>query len=250
MVFGTYRGHALYLAKGGDLKRMIAELYGKAAGCAKGKGGSMHLVDVGAGMMGTSAIVGTAVPQAVGYAMACAMQKRDARAAAVFGDGAMDEGVLGESFNFAALKRVPVLFVCENNLYAIHSRVETRRVSGLCAIPRAYGIPALSVDGSDAVAVCKACRRALARLPAFVECRTYRWREHVGPNEDFDKGYRARKEARPWFKRDPVKLLAQRLDAGVRDGIEREADSEIAEAFRFAEAAPFPGPQDLLADAY
>ncbi|MFA5140196.1 MAG: thiamine pyrophosphate-dependent dehydrogenase E1 component subunit alpha [Elusimicrobiota bacterium] len=249
-VFGTYRGHALYLAKGGDLKRMMAELYGKATGCSKGKGGSMHLVDTAAGMMGTSAIVGMAVPQAVGYAMACAMRKRDVLTVAVFGDGAMDEGVLGESLNFAALKKVPVLFVCENNLYAVHSRVEARHAKDLCAIPRAYGIPARSVDGSDAVAVYKACRRAAASAPSFVECRTYRWREHVGPNEDYDKGYRTRREARPWFKRDPVQLLARRLDAGVREGLEREVEAEIAEAFRFAEESPFPGPQELLTDAY
>src|SRR5262249_37388921 len=126
IVFATYRGHAAYLAKGGDLDAMVAELYGKANGCAGGKAGSMHLIDVGAGMMGTSAVVATTIAQAVGYALAEKMRRRDTVVVSFFGDGALDEGVFHESINFAALKKLPVLFVCENNGYAIFSRVRDR----------------------------------------------------------------------------------------------------------------------------
>src|SRR5262252_1271798 len=127
VVFGTYRGHALYLAKGGDLRAMIAELYGKATGCAKGKGGSMHLIDVAAGVFGASAVVGTTIPHAVGYAYALRLRREDRVVLCVFGDGAVDEGVFYESLNFAALKRLPVLFACENNAYAIHTHQRLRQ---------------------------------------------------------------------------------------------------------------------------
>src|SRR5262249_15187586 len=150
VVFGTYRGHALYLAKGGDLRRMIAELYGKATGCAKGKGGSMHLVDVAAGMMGASAVVGTTIPQAVRYAYAQQIQRTERGVATFFGDGAVEEGAFHESMLFAALKRVPLLFICENNGYAIHSRLEARQPQdNICERARAYGMPTQRVDGND-----------------------------------------------------------------------------------------------------
>src|SRR5439155_4707591 len=127
VVFGTYRGHALYLAKGGDLKQMVAELYGKVTGCARGKGGSMHLVDAAHGVMGASAVVGTTIPHAVGYAYAMKLRGEDRIVVSFFGDGATDEGVFDESLNFAALKRLPILFVCENNSYAIHTHQVRRQ---------------------------------------------------------------------------------------------------------------------------
>ncbi|HVR17912.1 MAG TPA: thiamine pyrophosphate-dependent dehydrogenase E1 component subunit alpha, partial [Candidatus Limnocylindrales bacterium] len=130
VVFGTYRSHALYLAKGGDLQKMIAELYGKLDGCAKGKGGSMHLIDVAARVMGASAVVGTTIPQAVGFAYALKLQRKDSVVVSVFGDGAVDEGVFHESLNFAALKSLPIIFVCENNLYAIHTHQLQRQKLG------------------------------------------------------------------------------------------------------------------------
>ena len=127
VAFGTYRGHALYLAKGGDLNRMIAELYGKATGCAKGKGGSMHLIDTAAGLMGTSAVVGTTISNAVGYAYALACRREDRVVASFFGDGATEEGAFHESLNVAALKRLPIVFICENNGYAIHTHQSCRQ---------------------------------------------------------------------------------------------------------------------------
>ncbi len=129
VVFGTYRGHALYLAKGGDLRRLMAELFGKATGCARGKGGSMHLVHTAAGVMGTSAVVGTTIANAVGFAYALQYRQEDKIVASFFGDGATEEGVFAESLNFAALKRLPILFVCENNQYAIHTRQQRRQAS-------------------------------------------------------------------------------------------------------------------------
>src|SRR5579872_6935238 len=141
VVFGTYRGHALYLAKGGDLKQMVAELFGKATGCAKGKGGSMHMIAPEAGVMGTSAVVGTTIANAAGYAYALKLRRRDTVVASFFGDGATEEGVFAETLNFAVLKRLPVLFVCENNGYAIHTAQAKRQgVPDVCARARAYGM--------------------------------------------------------------------------------------------------------------
>src|SRR5205814_2872387 len=150
VVFGSYRSHALYLAKGGSLKGMIAELYGKATGCAKGKTGSMHLLDTSVHMMGASAVVGTTIPQAVGYAMAMKMQRRPVVVASFFGDGAVEEGVFHESLNFASLRRVPVLFICENNSYAIHSHQKTRQsVGNIVDFAKSHGIPAERIDHMD-----------------------------------------------------------------------------------------------------
>jgi TPP-dependent pyruvate/acetoin dehydrogenase alpha subunit len=255
VVFGTYRSHALYLAKGGDLNRMIAELYGKATGCAGGKGGSMHLIDPAAGMMGTSAVVASTIPQAVGYAWGLRLQGKTAMVASFFGDGAVEEGAFHESMNFAALKRAPVLFVCENNFYAIHSTQAARQSStDVLARARAYGIPAVRIEDSDAAAVYEAARKAVQAIrsgqsgPQLLECLAYRWREHVGPNEDFRAGYRSRDEAEPWFRRDPVTRAAERLAPDTRRAIEAEVLAEIREAFEFAERSPFPDPGALYTD--
>ncbi len=254
IAFGTYRGHALYLAKGGDLRAMIAELYGKATGCAKGKGGSMHLIDVAAGVMGASAVVATAIPLAVGYAYAVRLQRRDVVVASIFGDGAVDEGAFHESLNFAALKRLPVLFVCENNLYAIHSRQKERQpATDLCARVATYGIPGEVIDGNDVARLHARTSELVAELrsgagPRFIECMTYRWKEHVGPNEDFRAGYRTRAEAAPHFEKDPVRTFRAALDPSDADRIDREVEAEIADAFRFAEESPLPGADELLTD--
>jgi TPP-dependent pyruvate/acetoin dehydrogenase alpha subunit len=257
VVFGTYRSHALYLAKGGDLNGMIAELYGKATGCAKGKGGSMHLVDPAAGVMGTSAVVGTTIPQAVGFAWGLRLRGVRGVVASFFGDGAVEEGVFHESMNFAALKNLPVLFVCENNFYAIHSHQESRQPStNLLERARAYGIPGEQVDDSDVFRIHEFAAGAVAAMrggtsgPRFLECLAYRWREHVGPNEDFHTGYRSRNEAEPWFDRDPVKRAGDRLSAEVRRTIDAEVAAEIRRAFEFAERSPFPDAEELYTDVF
>jgi TPP-dependent pyruvate/acetoin dehydrogenase alpha subunit len=254
VVFGSYRCHALYLAKGGDLKAMIAELFGKATGCAKGKGGSMHLIDVGAGMMGASAVVGTTIPLAIGYAMALKMQGRSQVVTCFFGDGAAEEGVFHEGLNFAALKRLPILFVCENNFYAIHARQAARQPeSDICGLVRGHGIPAEQIPDLAFDVILERARRALTDIrsgsgPHFLECLCYRWMEHVGPNQDYSAGYRTLEEASPWLANDQVKALAKRLDATVRAAIEAQVEQEVREAFAFAEGSPFPEEADLLSD--
>jgi TPP-dependent pyruvate/acetoin dehydrogenase alpha subunit len=257
IVFGTYRGHALYLAKGGDLKRMIAELYGRVTGCAKGKGGSMHLIDVTAGVMGTSAVVGTTIPHAVGYAYAMHLLHKDTVVASFFGEGAVDEGVFHESMNFAALKKLPIIFICENNSYAIHSHQMARQASSnIAERARAYTIPAERIEDNDALRIYDVVKRAVDEIrvgksgPRFFECLTYRWKEHVGPNDDYDKGYRSLAEAEPWFAKDQVKRVAGLLDPAVRSRIEREVEAEIKEAFEFAERSPFPPDEELWTDVF
>lgn len=257
VVFGTYRSHALYLAKGGDLKKMIAELYGKATGCTRGKGGSMHLIDIDAGVMGTSAVVGTTIPQAVGYAYALKFQGKDSIVVSFFGDGAVDEGVFHESMNFAALKKVPIIFICENNFYAIHShQLDRQPMSNICGRARVYGIPAERINDNDLLNIYELVKKAVGEIrngssmPRFFECMTYRWKEHVGPNEDFDAGYRSRSEAEPWFEKDQVKRLAELLDPGIRQNIEADVETEIREAFEFAEQCPLPDDEELYTDIF
>jgi TPP-dependent pyruvate/acetoin dehydrogenase alpha subunit len=254
VVFGTYRGHALYLAKGGDMKRMVAELFGKATGCTKGKGGSMHLIDAGAGMMGTSAVVGTTIPNAVGYAYALRYRRRDALVVSFFGDGATEEGVFAESLNFASLKRLPIVLVCENNQYAIHTHQGKRQATpGICERVRAHGVPAERIEDNDVLRLSERFGEAAAQVrtgagPWFFEVMTYRWKEHVGPNPDYHLGYRSEAEAKPWVAGDQVQRLAALVKPAERARIEAEVEAEIAEAFAFAQASPFPEPAELYAD--
>jgi TPP-dependent pyruvate/acetoin dehydrogenase alpha subunit len=257
VVFGTYRCHALYLAKGGNLKRMIAELYGKATGCAKGKAGSMHLIDTTAGVMGASAVVASTIPQAVGYAFAERLRGRPTVVVGFLGEGAVEEGVFHESLNFAALKRVPVLFVCENNAFAIHSHQTCRQArSEVCALARAHGLAAERFEDMDVIDLHEHARQAIEAIrarrsgPMFFECCCYRWREHVGPNTDFHVGYRSKGEAERWYANDPLRRLAERLEGGRRRTIEAVVEAEIEDAFLFAEESPFPQEQELFSDLY
>ncbi len=256
VVFGTYRGHALYLARGGDLRQMAAELYGKAAGCTKGKGGSMHLIAPECGVMGTSAVVGTTIANAVGYAYAFRYRRSDAVVASFFGDGATEEGVFAESLNFAALKKLPLLFVCENNGYAIHTPQSRRQATpAICERARAHGMPAERVDGNDLPRLIDRARDAVRRVragegPSFLEVTTYRWREHVGPNSDFHLGYRDEQEVEPWVAADPLRRLAEKIDPATRERLEEDVEAEIADAFAFAEASPFPDAAELTTDVF
>ncbi len=251
-----YRGHAAYIAKGGDLNAMIAEMYGKEAGCAKGRGGSMHLVDMGAGVLGASAVVGTGIPVATGVALAAKRRKTGAAVVCFLGDGASEEGCFSESLNFAALHKLPILYVCENNGYAIHEPLSKRWATDrLCERVAAYGIPAEKVTDGDIFAVRAAAERALAHVrggngPAFIEVACYRWREHVGPAEDYDQGYRDRADLIPWLENDPVEKLGRALDPVDRARLDDEVETQVAAAFAFAEAAPFPDPDTLEAYTY
>jgi TPP-dependent pyruvate/acetoin dehydrogenase alpha subunit len=255
IVFGTYRSHAAYLAKGGDLKRMIAELFGKTTGCAKGKGGSMHLVDVARGVMGASAVVGTTIANAVGYAYALKLRRNDSIVVSFFGDGGTDEGVFHESMNFAALKNLPIIFVCENNFYAIHTHLLKRhKDANLCDRVRSYGMPAEQIGNNDVFRIHERVGAAVGALrsgevgPFFFECLTYRLKEHVGPGEDFHLGYRTSAEAHPWIEDDPVRRLGETIDGRRRKQIEEEVETEIRAAFLFAEESAFPEPEELFTD--
>jgi TPP-dependent pyruvate/acetoin dehydrogenase alpha subunit len=256
VAFGTYRGHALYLAKGGSLRAMMAELYGKADGCARGKAGSMHLIDVAAGMMGTSAIVGTTIPQAVGYALFVKMKKQDRVVVCFFGDGATDEGVFHESLNFAALKKLPILFLCENNEYAIYSHIRERMpVDNLCERSRAYRIPAVHIEGGDTNKIYRATVNALTAIrggdgPQFIEAMTCRWRDHVGPTEDRMYKYRSEEQLDAWIRDDQVKAIGAKIPQSERTEIEDTIDAEIKEAIAFAEVSQFPQPDELYSNIF
>jgi TPP-dependent pyruvate/acetoin dehydrogenase alpha subunit len=256
ILYGTYRGHAIYLAKGGSLDRMMAELFGKQDGLAAGKAGSMHLGDIGAGMIGTSAIVGTTLPLALGHAFALRQQKRDDIVCVFFGEGAMDEGVFHETANFASLKKLPVLFVCENNHYAIYSHVSSRMpVVNLVERAEAYRIPARRIAGGDIFEIGDAAREAIAAVragggPRFLECETFRWRDHVGPGEDLHIGYRTADSLKPWVDNDQNARLAAMLGEARCRTIQGEVDAEIARAMDLAERSPFPEPETMYANVY
>jgi TPP-dependent pyruvate/acetoin dehydrogenase alpha subunit len=255
-LFGTYRSHHTYLAKGGDLRAMIAELYGKATGCARGKGGSMHLMDLAHGVFGTSAVVATTIPHAVGYAWARRQQGRDAIAVAFFGDGATEEGVFGESLNVAQVKNAPVLFVCENNGLAIHSRQRDRQANAnIWQRAEAYGVPSQRIDGNDVLTIADAAARVVGEMrggagPRLLECETFRWREHVGPGDDWALGYRDPAEAQPWIADDQIERIGRQLAPAERATIDRAIEADLADAFAFAEASPFPSADELYADLY
>jgi pyruvate dehydrogenase E1 component alpha subunit len=256
IVSGTYRGHAVYLAKGGDLNALMAELYGKSDGCAAGKGGSMHLIDMAHNILGTSAVVGTTIPVAVGHALAIKRRGQDRAIAAFLGDGATEEGAFYESINFAALKKLPILFVCENNGYAIHQPIEARWANAdLCERVRSFGLPAHRIDSGDVLEIRSAAQSALRRIragggPEFLECKTYRWRGHVGPEEDFDAGYRNQHEAESWIESDQVARLAEMIGPVERERIDHEVVRAVVDAIAFAEASPVPEPAELYADVF
>lgn len=258
ITFGTYRGHALYLAKGGDMRRMMAELFGKVTGCGGGKSGSMHLIDLDAGMMGTSAIVATTIPLALGYAHALKVRGSKAIVVCFFGDAATEEGVFHESLNFAALKKLPILFVCENNHYAIFTAMGARQPEGssICGRVESYGIPTRRIEDNDIHAIRSATEDAVAEIrkdgsvPRFLECMTYRWKEHVGPGDDWDMGYRTKEEFAPWLEGDQVKRLAASLDDETQKRIKAEVEAELKDALEFAEESEFPPDEDLMADVF
>lgn len=252
VVFGTYRGHALYLAKGGDLNGMMAELYGKVDGVARGKAGSMHLVDTSVNMMGTSAIVATTIPNAVGYAHAAKVKNTGQVVVVFFGDGATEEGVFHESLNFAAIKKLPILFICENNRYAIYTGLQKRVGDAkLLDRVRSYNIPAEYISSGDYSDMLAASQQAIQSIrdgngPQFIECLTCRWRDHVGPGEDRYLGYRSEEELDRWIESDQVAKIAQTIDPGLRSSIEAEEDAAIASAISFAENSPFPEDSELM----
>ncbi len=257
IVFGTYRGHAMYLAKTGNLRKMISELYGKITGCSKGKGGSMHLVDVDKGVMGTSAIVGTTIPLSVGYALGLKYKKSDSVVVSFFGDGAVDEGVFHESMNFAALKKLPILFVCENNKYAIHSYHINRHDSdNICERVKHYGMQVERIEDGDIFKIYNFTKNVIDSLrerdlgPVFLECVTCRWKEHVGPNDDFHLGYRDKEEVEWWKANDQLNKIRMMADDKTAKLIESVVEHEIADAFNFAEENTVYNEKEIYEDLF
>ena len=258
-----HRAHTHYLGKGGSLTRMLAEIYGKATGCSRGKGGSMHLIDETVGFKGSTAIVGGTVPIGTGLALSIKRRGSDQIACVFLGDAVVEEGVFFESVNFAAIHRLPVLYVCENNLYSVYSSLAVRQPAGsvIHEMVAGLGIRTGTADGNDPEAVFASCVEHVRAIrsgggPSFLEYKTYRWREHCGPNFDNDIGYRTESEYLAWKERDPVATYARRLlhdHELTEDDIEamdREIAAEVQEAFVFAEASPFPSVETAGDDVY
>ena len=250
-VLSTHRAHAHYLAKGGCLNSMMAEIYGKASGCSKGMGGSMHLIDTSVGFMGSTAIVGNTIPVAVGLALEKKLTRKKSIACVFFGDGATEEGAFYESVNFAIIHSLPILFICENNLYSVYSGLEVRQPVDrkIYKMVRAMGISAQHGNGNDVEEVARKVKHAKTMIlksggPQFLEFDTYRWREHCGPNFDNNIGYREESEFLKWKKKDPLKNF---YSENSQKYIDRKIDTisqEIDDAHQFADDSKFPTLQD------
>ena len=249
----TYRSHAAYLAKGAPLNAMMAEMFGKSAGCAAGKGGSMHLISEEYNVLGASAVVGTGVPIATGYALALQQSKSKNVVICFLGDGATEEGAFTESLNFAALHKLPVLYVVENNGYAIHEPVEKRqsRPDLICERVATFGINTVRIEDQNIFDIRDESNAMIERMregggPEFLECITYRWREHVGPSEDYSVGYRSDSEVADWKRNDQVVRLAAMLPNDEVAMINSEVEVAIDQAIAFAENAAAPAPEELF----
>lgn len=261
-VFSNHRAHGHYLAKGGSLKGMIAELYGRATGCCGGRGGSMHLIDQDAGFIGATPIVGGTIPLAVGAAWAAALRGEDAVSVVFFGDGCFEEGVVHESLNFAALHKLPVLFICENNDFSVytprHLRQPNRPIHG---IAEAHGLATSAGDGNDVEQVLEMATRAVRGAreghgPQFLELRTYRWREHCGPDFDNHLKYRSERDIDAGMRDCPIERYKTRLRLGGFDAdmlaarLEVDVRREIQLALEFSDASPNPTPADAREKIY
>lgn len=258
-IVSHYREHGHALARGVPARAIMAEMFAKAEGCSRGHGGSMHLFDVSRRFYGGNAIVAGGLPLALGLALADQMTRRPRVTAAIFGDGAVAEGEFHESLNLATLWKLPVLFVCENNLYAMGTALQRHEARvELAARASSYGLTAESVDGMEAFAVAGAVRRAAAAVragsgPAFLELRTYRFRAHSMYDPEL---YRDKREVEQWKQRDPILLFIAwmreegLLSAGDLERLEREVEAEVADAVAFADAGTLEPVEDLTRDVY
>lgn len=261
-VFSTHRCHAHYLAKGGDLQRMVAEIYGKAAGCCGGRGGSMHLTDPDVGMIVSVPIVASCIPLAVGSALCSKLDHTQDVSVAFLGDGSLEEGVFHESANFASLNKLPVIFVCENNQYSVYTNLSARQPPRpIKALADAHGMKCFSADGNDVEAVHEKMLQAVQMVrsgngPVFLIFDTYRSREHCGPNFDNHLEYRDASEIAVWDKNDPlVRLKIKLFDQGWLtensvSSMTTELQSEISAAIQFAKSAPLPHPDQITNHVY
>ncbi len=249
LVFITYRGHAFYLAKGGSLNAMMAELYGRANGISKGKAGSMHLAAPQVGVMGASAVVSSTISLAVGAALANQLRSQASISVVCFGDGATEQGTYHESLNFASLYRLPTLFLCENNGLAVHATLAERHSYKIHEHARAYGIETVRIDeGWDFIKIGDVVGEVVSAMrkdgyPRLIEVMTCRYKEHVGPGEDYSAGYRKHSDIEAWKLNDPLCI-----DTALVKELRPELDTLIDNAVAFAEAGPLPDSTDLLTD--
>lgn len=257
-VFSNHRGHGHYIAKGGDLKAMIAELYCKETGCSHGRGGSMHLVDTSVSLLGSSSIVGGGISIAVGAALSSAIQGKSEISLVFFGDGASEEGVFYESMNFAKLKNLPVVFVCENNFYSVYSHIENREANeDIFLRARAFDIPSYKVDGFNVIDVYLTSKKAIddaraGKGPSLIECKVYRFRDHAGVGDSLKLKYRKLDELEKWTNRDPLRdfekvLLEEKIitDEKINE-LNKKLSSEIEDAFKYARESPLPDKKDVM----
>jgi len=264
-IFGNHRSHGHYLAKGGRMRDLVAEVYCRESGCSRGRGGSMHLIDPSVGMMGTAPIVAGTIPLAMGAALAAKIRNDGRVAVSFFGDGATGEGVLCESLNFAALKKLPIVFVCENNFYSTHLPIDEIRVSQkIFELGIPFGELSHRIDGNDVVEVHRAARKAVdlcrkGKGPVFLECLTYRMHGHVGPDDNIQGAHtdiRPLKEIEKWRKKDPIKKLEKHIlknkVASRKELMEihAQAELEVLDAHSFALNSSFPREEELSLYVY
>jgi TPP-dependent pyruvate/acetoin dehydrogenase alpha subunit len=259
-IVSHHRGHGHCIAKGADMKRMMAEIYGKKTGYCKGKGGSMHIADFSIGMLGADGIVGAGLPIAAGAAMAAKLEGEGSIAAVFFGDGACQEGEFHEVLNLAAIWKLPLLFVCENNHYGVNTpRTYSLAAREITRMPEAYHIPSRAIHGNDVEAVYRAAEEAVGTLrsgqgPYFLECETYRWHKHF--LSDVLEDRRPKEEMETWARRCPIAAFETKLldeDVLTCTDIERineEILSQVEAAHEFALESPYPEPEDALEDVY
>jgi pyruvate dehydrogenase E1 component alpha subunit len=259
----SHRAHAHYLAKGGNLYRMIAEIYGKVTGCCKGRGGSMHLIDLEVGFLGSSAIVGNSIPIGVGSGLTHKLNKSDALSFIFLGDGAIEEGSFYESVNFSVVQELPTVYVCENNLYSVYTGLNQRQPTerNIYEMVNGMGIKSVKIETTNVLdclnkttEIIKLARTS--KKPVFIEYDTYRWLEHCGPNDDDYLGYRPQGELNKWKEKDPVSNLGKILtsDFGISDSeiqeIHDEIEIEVLAAFDQAKKDKFPTLEQSQADVY
>jgi len=258
-ITSTHRGHGHLIAKGGDLKYMMAELYGKETGYCKGKGGSMHIADATKGILGANGIVGGGFPIAAGAALSAKMRGTDQVAVCFFGDGASNQSTFHEALNIASIWKLPVVFVCENNLYGISMRQDKHQaIKDVADRAIGYGIPGVTVDGNDVLAVYEVAKEAINRArsgagPTLVECKTYRYRGHFEGDPTI---YRSKEEVEEWLAKDPILRLSKHIldndvatEKELKD-IEARIVEEVEEAVRFAEESPYPKEEAAVEDVY
>jgi len=259
-IISTHRGHGHCIAKGADLKRMMAELYGRQSGYCKGKGGSMHIADFSIGMLGANGIVGGGIPIVTGAGLAAQLDGKGRVAVSFFGDGASNAGPFHESINIAAAWKLPMLYVCENNLWAASTAAaDTLALGDVAARAGGYGIPGVVVDGNDVLAVYEAALEAVGRAragegPTLIECKTYRWCRHTERASAEDR--RPREEVEAWLQKDPIKRLSTDLMSQdvLSEDAWKEMDAEILAAIdtavRYAQDSPFPDPEMAVEDVF